>query len=1349
MKNDMGHNGYIMGLILFLFSFGNIASQNETFDKITIKSPEVSAFEQYGKIEMSPYTGTPNIQIPIYNVKAGDIELPITLNYMANAIKVDQEATWVGLNWFLNAGGVVSFAVPKGANPVSVEDWKILFENMASNLNFSPNADFLLKHVVKFDGSSETSTLPHYGRNLFTGLDLPHEPSKHLYKCITTLHENGAILYTANFMNHNLQFIYHPIEKTMKLVNNVQNYKIQGNESGVALITDPNGIKYYFGEIETYTPAGWGNAGATSYALRPISNLLTKIESPTGQTITLKYKAYGGITPIIQCNEVAFHDFPGTADGKVERSLSTEYSVNNMYISEIETESILVKFNVSDRVDIKGNSKKLDNIQIFDRSSNRQLKRFDFAYGYYVGNTVGGEYLSDYYRYSASYFGEPYDPNDVKYSSDNIYKRLRLDKITEYGIKEDGNIEKGKVYKLEYNSGSLPGKTSAARDHWGNYNEQENGGGTYYHTFLSDLSYLGESNKEGFPSSFINGAQRANNEFNEQVVANGLLSRIYYPTGGSNQFLFEPHEISNFPYTMSSDPEKWKKINSLSTRATNINTVMPDDVISSKFFSIKDEALVKFKIEFIDNTKTGWSEMEGSTAYLFKKNEIRNSNGSITEFYTPFKQWRLANEDVTSLSPNVTSMIKEDQIIIPPGVYELRAILPGNIQQEDPQVPAGQFLGQRDIQLTVQSASDLYNGFKIESTLRTMDSSISGPVPVDELTSKIFVVNENIVFESLPLISRATESLSWENFKDCEIRISKLELIRNPDKTTRNEWITVKSWGVNDLPVSSDLNLTRQKKEIIGLSAGIYRISSKLPLSFLRETPSTSTNGASTISVRLDKYSGITSGYVQAKAVGVRVKEIKTYDGISVKTEKYTYLENGVSTGLMMNPIQYTGKKMMIHGGEVVNAPLAEPYATDAKLIKYWIQSSSNMIPQPGGNIGYSAVKKTYVGSDGSNGGTEVYRYWNKTNYTFEQTPPMSDPRNGNLLEQYIYNNSNQLLSLTTNRYDILDTKAYFVNVMSEDIYNGGDEFVLFHGGNLHANSALIIPGVGEKVFSWGRVLSRIYPSVAYRIALLETIKKEFFGSDSIITNINYAYYNDSLFNKKSDVVSNSFGEQIKTIYKYAPNLPNENYMKQLTVANRISIPIVVEKAKIQKSNEEISLMATKIEYDRYNVGNRLLIQPAKLYLKHEDNPYEEQASILKYDLLGNILHQRDKTGLNTVYLWSYVGQYPIAEIKNATFDEVKTALQWNDNDINTLSGNLIVNESDFLKINSLRQKLPQALVTTYTYKPLVGMLSSTDPQGITTYYEYDGFGRLKETYLLDSNKKKNILQIYNYQITN
>jgi YD repeat-containing protein len=46
-------------------------------------------------------------------------------------------------------------------------------------------------------------------------------------------------------------------------------------------------------------------------------------------------------------------------------------------------------------------------------------------------------------------------------------------------------------------------------------------------------------------------------------------------------------------------------------------------------------------------------------------------------------------------------------------------------------------------------------------------------------------------------------------------------------------------------------------------------------------------------------------------------------------------------------------------------------------------------------------------------------------------------------------------------------------------------------------------------------------------------------------------------------------------------------------------------------------------------------------------------------------------------------------------------------------------------QLNPLKSAFPDAQVSTYTYKPLVGMTSATDPKGQITYYEYDNYNRL------------------------
>ncbi|MEG0915640.1 MAG: RHS repeat domain-containing protein [Myroides sp.] len=65
--------------------------------------------------------------------------------------------------------------------------------------------------------------------------------------------------------------------------------------------------------------------------------------------------------------------------------------------------------------------------------------------------------------------------------------------------------------------------------------------------------------------------------------------------------------------------------------------------------------------------------------------------------------------------------------------------------------------------------------------------------------------------------------------------------------------------------------------------------------------------------------------------------------------------------------------------------------------------------------------------------------------------------------------------------------------------------------------------------------------------------------------------------------------------------------------------------------------------------------------------------------------------------------------------------------------------------LNSLRTAFPNAMVTTYTYKPMIGVSSITDENGKTTTYEYDTFNRLTtiKDYL------GNILNEYQYNFTN
>ena len=60
-------------------------------------SPNVAALEKFVNFPVSNFTGVPNIDIPIHTVTEGNLSLPISVNYNASGIKVEETASWVGL----------------------------------------------------------------------------------------------------------------------------------------------------------------------------------------------------------------------------------------------------------------------------------------------------------------------------------------------------------------------------------------------------------------------------------------------------------------------------------------------------------------------------------------------------------------------------------------------------------------------------------------------------------------------------------------------------------------------------------------------------------------------------------------------------------------------------------------------------------------------------------------------------------------------------------------------------------------------------------------------------------------------------------------------------------------------------------------------------------------------------------------------------------------------------------------------------------------------------------------------------------------------------------------------------
>jgi YD repeat-containing protein len=192
-----------------------------------------------------------------------------------------------------------------------------------------------------------------------------------------------------------------------------------------------------------------------------------------------------------------------------------------------------------------------------------------------------------------------------------------------------------------------------------------------------------------------------------------------------------------------------------------------------------------------------------------------------------------------------------------------------------------------------------------------------------------------------------------------------------------------------------------------------------------------------------------------------------------------------------------------------------------------------------------------------------------------------------------------------------------------------------------------------------------------------------------------------------------------------------------------------------------------------------------------KDNTYEPRIYIDNFDGLGNILQQHSANAPAQSYQWGYNDQYPVVKITNATNSEfyfqnyeestasgvlTGTSHTGHKSSSSSLVGWAIPDGKSYVisywyltstgwkysgelpyYTNSYYQYTmtsgtayddvriyPQgAQMTTYTYDPLIGMTSSTDAKGETTYYEYDLLGRLINIKDKDGNIIKNINYVY------
>lgn len=497
-------------------------------------------------------------------------------------------------------------------------------------------------------------------------------------------------------------------------------------------------------------------------------------------------------------------------------------------------------------------------------------------------------------------------------------------------------------------------------------------------------------------------------------------------------------------------------------------------------------------------------------------------------------------------------------------------------------------------------------------------------------------------------------------------------------------------------------------------------------------------NSMAGVSSRVTFYDDTDVDTTISSQCGMRIKTIKNYDrtGNLIGSKLFKY-----SDGKLLNKFEPLTVSQAQHTN-CIRSNVAGKQFWDAWVTYYnRINISSDDFGIDGGNIiGYGKVEEIDLDKNNISNGKIVYNYINEINETKKGLPNIPYQKNGLILSETIYDKTDKKLTEKNHSYTSISPLNIYFGVK---IYN--QSFGNAEVGNLIPISKIShipnpIPTMTSPYVPEGlnhKYNFKTYPIISECWMLDNIITKQYNNSNSIITRENYTYTTDGKI--RSTEIINSINEPLITKKYYSDDtiINNSQMTNSMSSSGMLGIPVYTEQysGAVLLSSEKTEYIAT----DGINGYNRPSMLPKYIFASKGANSLDRRLTYDKYDNKGNIQQYTIENGASVTILWGYGKTLPIAKIENASYASVAAALGITTAVLDTY------NESQLVSINTLRGLLPNAMVSTYTHIPLVGVSTITDSKNDKTTYSYDAFGRL--IYVKD--KDGNILSENKYQYKN
>lgn len=564
---------HILFCIFFpIIVLGQINESNK-LPEMMPTSPKSFEFLKYTEIPVSKYTGVPNISIPLFNIEAKGLTIPISLSYHSNGFKVNEESGSTGLGWMINNNwniiqvvrGYDDYGLYRNRTQFDIEYEVDLQYNRTDPIYFgTPEAigyktirecnDILLDlYTTPFgDGNGKVLTFEDkYLVDRFKYGQIDFEPDLFIFslpgfsgKFVLDWANEKYICLTDNKIKItpvNFQYRERPSEFCIQVPDgHVFTFTLK-EETEIIQSSSQNedGVN----SLSVLTPNMFGSKTSRVYQL-------TQIVTNKAETVSLEY---------ITTNTIK--NFPDVAKSKVlyksalnsrpfPNDLSrttTNYSVTQQYysyLSKITFNNGTLIFNYSDRIDWIG-SKKLDNIALYKETYLPTIKKINFNYDYFIGHSQGTN--------TDSYF----TATAVTKQASELTHRLKLTSLQELG---------SNPYLFEYDPEPLPKKTSLAKDYWGNYN-----GFLTNNSSFVDIHKFNLARDVDYYSDYKDNINCSNLQF----ARASILNKITYPTGGYSLFNYELNSFENIKIPdINQGQKKYVQVSTVPNHAPSFYSVI-------------------------------------------------------------------------------------------------------------------------------------------------------------------------------------------------------------------------------------------------------------------------------------------------------------------------------------------------------------------------------------------------------------------------------------------------------------------------------------------------------------------------------------------------------------------------------------------------------------------------------------------------------------------------------------------------------------------------------------------------------------------------------------------------------